>query len=535
MRRRNAAPGARTGRREAGAMILNRAHLAVIAALAIPALAAAQERPVLDLSLDETVERALKNNVDIAVQRFNPELAAESVRSARGAYDPVLTSTLSTTSTKQRSSNVFSGANQLDTTGRVFNFGLTQALPTGGGLNLSFDNSRSTSNSLYQTYDPQYNSSFDLRLTQPLLRNFKLDSRRYQLRVARKNREISDVQFHQTVVNTVANVKQLYYDLLYAIDNLDAQRKSLALAQKFLEENRIKVRVGTMAPLDVVQAESEVASREAVVIGAEAQVTQAEDTLKSAIFPKQDAEMWALRIVPTDRPTAEPKQIDVEAAIKTALEKRTDVAAAHKNLEIAEAGVTLYRSQLLPQLDLIASYGSSGTGGRRRLIDSTDITNPKIVGYVPGGYGDAFSQTVGRDNPTWTLGVNVTVPILNRSAAAAAARSRLSHAQLVAELRSLELQVAAEVRAAARNVETGFKQVASTRAARVLAAQSLDAEEKKFAAGMSTNYLVTQKQRDLAVAEVNELQAIAGYRKSLITFDRAQESGGGSVSFASGG
>ncbi len=520
-------------------MNVNRAYLAIVAALAVSGLAAAQEavqqpeRPALELSLDSAVERALQNNVDIAVQRFNPELAAQSVRGASGIYDPLFTSTLSSTSSKSQSTNVFAGATELDTTGRLFNFGLAQALPTGGNLNLSFENSRATSNSLYQTYDPQYNSSFDLSLTQPLLRNFKLDNRRYQLRVAKKNRDISEVQFHQTVVNTVANVKDLYYDLIYAIDNLDAQRKSLALAQKLLEENRIKVKVGTMAPLDVVQAESEVASREATVIGAEAQVSQAEDTLKSAIFPKQDAAMWALRVVSTDRPTAEAKPVDAEAAIKTALEKRTDVQAAHKNLEIAEEGVTLYRSQFLPQLDMIASYGTSGTGGRRRIVDASDITNPKIVGYVPGGYGDAFSQTFSRDNPTWTLGVNISVPILNRSAAANRARARLSRDQAVAQIRSLELQVAAEVRAAARNVETGFKQVDSTRAARVLAEKSLDAEEKKFAAGMSTNYLVTQKQRDLALAEVTELQAIASYRKSLIAFDRVQESGG-SVSFGGG-
>jgi outer membrane protein TolC len=511
-------------------MILNRAQLAVIAALAMPVLAAAQERPSLELSLDDAVEQALKNNVTIAVQRFEPEMDAQSVRAARGAYDPIFTSNLSRTSAKSPSTNVFSGATKLDQTLGIFNFGVRQALPTGGSLGVTFNNERDTSNSIYQLYNPSYNSSFKLQLTQPLLRSFKADNPRYQLRVAKKNREISDVQFHQVVVNTVANVKELYYDLIYAIDNLDAQKKSLALAQKFLEENRIKVKVGTMAPLDVVQAESEVASREAEVIGAEAQVSQAEDTLKSAIFPKQDAEMWALRVVPTDRPTAERKPVDADAAIKAALEKRTDVAAMHKNLEIAEAGVTFYRSQSLPQLDLIASYGTSGTGGRRLQLDQTDPFNPKIIGYIPGGYGDALSQTFSSDNPTWTLGVNVTVPILNRSAGAAAARARLGRDQVLAQLRSLELQVASQVRAAARGVETGFKQVESRRAARVLAAQSLDAEEKKFAAGMSTNYLVTQKQRDLALAEVAELQATANYRKSLIEFDRVQESGG-SVSF----
>lgn len=512
-------------------MMWNRAHLAIIAALAVPALATAQERPVLELSLDDAVARALENNVNIAVQRFDPQLAAQSVRGARGAYDPLFTSSLSTTSTQRKATNVFSGADKLEITGRTFDFGLRQLLPTGGSVSLSFDNSRGTTNNIFERYNPSYSSSFQIQATQPLLRNFRLDNPRYQLRVAKKNHEISEVQFHQTVVNTVADVKQLYYDLIYAIDNLEAQKKSLALAQKLLGENRIKVRVGTMAPLDIVQAEYEVASREADVIVAEARLTQAEDALKSALFPEQDSAMWALRVLPSDRPTAEKKEIDADAAIQTALEKRTDLAAAHKNLEIAEAGVTLYQSQRLPQLDLSAAYGAAGTGGRQVLLDTTDPFNPRVTGYIPGGYGDAVSQAFARDYPTWTVGVNIGVPILNRSAAANAARARLTRDQRAATLRRLELQVAAEVRNAARGVETGFKRVESTRAARVLATQSLDAEEKKFAAGMSTNYLVTQKQRDLAIAEVNELQATADYRKSLIEFDRVQESGGGSVSF----
>ena len=314
----------------------------------------------------------------------------------------------------------------------------------------------------------------------------KLDPR-LQLKIAKNNRQISDVQFQQTVENTVAGVKQMYYDLLYAIDNLEAQRKSLSLAQKLVGENRIKVRVGTMAPLDVVEAESEQASREEAVILAEAAVLDAEDAIKRAIFPKSDAAMWSLRIVPTDRPTAEAVPVDVEAAIQKALVQRTDLMAARKNLETAGLNVKYASNQKLPGLDFVAGYGASGTGGTQFVRDSP--LGP-IVQTIPGGYGDALSTLFGRDFPTWNIGVNFSYPLFNRTAEATSARAKLSQQQAEESLGRLEMQVTAEVRSAGRAVETNFKRVASTRAARVLQERRLDAEQKKFAAGMSTNFSI---------------------------------------------
>jgi len=331
-------------------------------------------------------------------------------------------------------------------------------------------------------------------------------------------------------------VKQSYYDLLYAIDNLEAQRKSLALAAKFLEENQIKVRVGTLAPLDVVQAESEKASREEAVIVAEAAVAEAEDALKRAIFNTNDPATWETRIVPVERPTAEPFRVDLEAAILTALGKRTDMAAARKRFESAEYNVEYARNQLLPNLDLVAAYGTTGIGGT--FVEREGFGGP-IIRTVPGGFGDAIGDVFGRSFPTWTFGFNLAYPIFNRQADAAEARARISRDQSQANIRRLEMQITGEVRSAARAVETNYKRVESTRAARVLQERRLDAETKKFAAGMSTNFLVTQSQRDLAVAEVAELRAIADYRKSLVNFERVQEAGlggggGGTVTVSTG-
>jgi outer membrane protein TolC len=513
------------------------------ASLGLPAGARAQEpvapprsppttspaRPTLDLSLDESVKRALENNNDIAVERYNPDLSEENIRLYRGSYDPLLTSTVSQNSRTSPATNAFAGATKVDSKTTTYNFGAVQLLRTGGQARLDFTNNRGNTNSVFNTFNPSYNASLNANLSQPFLRNFRIDTNRLQLKVAKKNREISDVQFQQTVTNVVASVKDRYYDLIYAIDNLQAQRTSLSLAQKLLDENQIRVKVGTMAPLDVVAAQSEVASREEGVIVAEAAVMDAEDAIKSAIFPKNDPSVWALRIVPTDRPTAEPFMVDVEAATRKALDQRTDVVAARKSLEIAETNVQYASNQTLPDLNLIAAYGSSGIGGT--IIQRQGFGGP-IISTTPGGYGDALSSVFGRDFPTWTLGVNFTYPIFNRQAAANSARAHISREQTQTSLRRLEMQVASEVRSAGRAVETNYKRVESTRAARVLQEQRLDAEQKKFAAGMSTNFVVTQAQRDLALALVAELRAVADYRKSLVNFDRVQVAGGG-VAFAS--
>jgi outer membrane protein len=487
-------------------------------------------RPELPLSLQDTVTRALENNTDIAVERLNPEMSAEDVREARGVYEPLLFSTITQGSVTSPARNVFSGGDTVNTDTLIYDVGASQLLPTGGSLRVDFDNSRETTDNTFTTFNPSFGSSLLFRFQQPLLKNFSIDANRYQIQVARRNRDISEVQFKQTVLNTTANVKQLYYDLIYAADNLEAQRKSLALATKLVEENRIKVRVGTMAPLDVVAAEAEQASREEAVILAENALLEAEDAVKAAIFPRNDPATWNLRIVPTERPTAEPMSVDVEAAIRVALERRTDLTATRLSVENAEYGLRFWRNQNLPQVDLVASYGSTGIGGTQFLRD--DPLGPP-TGTVPGGFGDALSGVFGRDFPTWQVGVNVSYPILNRQNSAAAARARLNRDQAQANLRRAELQVAAQVRSAGRAVETNYKRVESTRAARVLAERRLDAEEKKFAAGLSTNFLVTQAQRDLAVALVSELRAVADYRKSIVDFERVQESGGGGLTFAS--
>ncbi len=478
--------------------------------------------PVLALTADEAVQRALENNADLAVEKFTPEGADLNISDAKSVYDPVVFSSLSTQSRTNKSTNTISGGAQVESDTLTYNFGASKAIQTGGAFRVDFNNNRQSTNSTISAFNPNFNSSFNVNFTQPLLRNRSIDQNRLNLKVTKRNKEITDLQFRSIVVSTLANVRKLYYDLIYAVENLSAQRKSLSLAQKFLNENQIKVNVGTLAPLDVVAAESEVATREEGVVIAENALAEAQDAIKRAILPRNDPEAWKTTIVATDRPTAQPVPVDADAAINTALAKRIDYQVLQKNMQNLEDQVSLAKQGRKPSLDLFANYGTVGTGGTQ-LIDLTN--NQRLPTPITGGYGDAVSEVFGRDFPTWNVGVNFTYPIFNRVGRNAAARGELALEQYRSVIRRSELQIASEVRTASRSVETNFKRVATTQAARTLQQRRLDAEEKKFAAGMSTNFLVTQAQRDLALAEVAEIRAIADYNKSLVDFQRVQEAG----------
>jgi outer membrane protein TolC len=485
---------------------------------------APDNRPVLNLSLHEAVERAMANNLDIAVANFNPKTSEFTVAELKGFYEPILASTISYNSFDQQAQLTFqANPNKADTT--TFDFGISQSLQTGGHISLDFPNNHVDTNNPVATYNPSFNSALNAQLSQPLLRDLKVDSHRYQIQVAKKNHEISDVQFRQTVVNTMANVKNLYYNLVFALDNLDAQRKSLSLATNLVEQNRLKVRVGTLAQLDVIEAESEEASRQESVIVAVAAIAAAEDALRRTIYPNNEPATWASRIVPTDRPTAERVVVDVDAAVRKALADRTDMLVTRKQLENAEYDIAYTQNQRLPGLDLIAAYGMSGLGGTQLKRDPAQGPFGPVIGTVPGNYGDAVSTVFHNDYPTWTVGVNFSYPILNRQANAAHARAQASRDQTRVSILQLEMQITEEVRAAARNVETNYQRIETSRAARILQESRLATENKKFDSGRSTNFLVTQAQRDVALADVAELSAISDYRKSLVEWERVQEAG----------
>jgi len=340
------------------------------------------------------------------------------------------------------------------------------------------------------------------------------------------------VQLRQTVITTLRQVKYAYWNLAYAVENLKVQQQSLDLARESLKNNKSRVGIGTMAPIDIVEAEAEVARNEEAVIIAEAQITRAEDALRQVIFDPKNPDFWRTTFELTDPPVFRVQDIDLDAAVKRALDNRTDLVNMRKSLEATDVNIRYFKNQTLPDLNVRAGYGLTGQGGTNYTF--SDTFPPVPISIVDNGWGSVYSQMLSNDFHNWSLAVTVGYPLGRSGAEAALARARVSYSQQQLELRNQELTVATQVREVVRTLNTNRKRVDATRASRDLAQRRLDAEQKKFQAGMSTNFFVVQAQRDLASAKNAELQAILDYSRSLVDFETVQEAPvvGGGISLA---
>jgi outer membrane protein TolC len=474
------------------------------------------------ISIDDAVALALEYNLNLQVERINPRVQDLSVAQARTGYTPVFQTALDWNDQTQPPASFLSGnASQIVGNNAGFDFGLNALTKWGGTYNVAFNNSRATTNNIFTNFNPQFFSSLSLGYTQPLLRNFTIDGTRQQLLVSQKTREISDVQLQQAIAVTTRNVKNAYYDLMYAIGNLNVQRQSLDLARQSLKDNRARVEIGTMAPIDIVQAEAEVAQREESVILAEAAISRAEDTLRALIFDPASPDFWTVRPEPTETVVFRATLVDTDAAVRTALTQRTDLVASRKQLESNDVNIRYFRNQTMPDVNASLTYFAQAIGGTA-FVRGEGFPGP-ITGSVEKSYGSTLGTLFAGDFPTWTLGVQVSYPIGQANAEAALARARLQDQQARRQLQAQELQVATQIREFARQVQTNAKRVEATRAARTLAERRLEAEEKKFQAGMTTAFLVFQAQRDLNQARNNELQALLDYNKSVVDFETGQQ------------
>ena len=407
----------------------------------------------------------------------------------------------------------------VDNTVSTYNTGISQALEWGGGnVNFQFNNNKQVTSNNLVNYNPAFNNNFQLTLTQPLLRGFRIDNNRQQLRVTALNRDASEIQLRGTIATTLANVRNAYWELVYAIQSLEVARGSLELASKLVQDNQARVEVGTLAPLDVVQAQAEEATRRQAVAQAEAQWRTSELSLKRLVVSGTDDPLWDAEINPVDRPTFLSEALNVEGAVRKALDDRTDLQAARKTVDSNDITLRYMQNLTLPQLDLQATYGATGLGGTQFRRTGTGVTS-QIIGTVPGGYADAWRTLTGRDYPTWNVALTFAYPIGQSAQEAQAARARVQRNQSTAQLRALELQVATEVASAALQVQSGLTRYQAASAARELALKRLDAEQSRFDVGLSTNFLVVQAQRDLATAQNTELRALLDYRKALVDFE----------------
>jgi outer membrane protein len=495
---------------------------------------------VVELALDDATARALERNLDIAVERLNPQTFDFSIAALDANYRPTFNSNfgLRSQSAFQRSQTA-GAANSLGlltTDTLTNNYGVSQNMKWGGGsLAVGFNNSRQEQSDLFATRNPSLNANLTAAYVQPLLRNFRIDGTRASLQITQINQQISETALRATISRTLVNVRNAYWDLVYAIASAEVAERSLALATRLVEDNQARVEVGTLAPLDVLQAQAEQANRRGTVAQTAAARRTAELALKQLIVNGTDDPLWNVTIEPIDRPTYSSTPVDVADAVRRALGMRTDLETARRQLASNDVSLKSLTDQQMPALDLTASYGVAGIGGPQFFRQGFGGT---ITDIVPGGYSDALRLLAGRDAPSWNVALNFSYPIGASPAEANVARARLQQRQTIAQTRAMELRVATEVTNAALQVEATRERLQAATVALDLAEKRLEAEQSRFDVGLTTNFFVVQAQRDLRDAQNVELRALLDYRRAQVDFERVQEipaGGGGGITSIQGG
>lgn len=507
--------------------------------LVAPAPAAPYAR---SLTIDEAVALALEQNIALRVERMNPDVTALDLAQAYSGWLPALTGNLRFNSSSQPPSSFLeTDEDTLTSDTFVGSAGVEQFLPTGGNYTFGYQGLRNETNNAFAALNPSTRGNLTFTFNQPLLRNRGIDNTRQQIIVSRNNLAISEFDLRNTVVSTIRNVKNAYWDLVVAQSNLAVQQQTLELSHQTLADNRKRVEVGTMAPIDIVQAEAEVAGNEEAVILAEQTVAQAQDRLRALLLDPGAPNFWDTTFAPTDVPALSPTPVDVDAAVGMAMQNRLDLKRSRALLENNQTRIQFLQNQIKPQLNANVEYGLAGLGGTVITRDF-DPNNPLGGGAIASESVRRYSEVlrdIGAFNfPTWAVSLQFRYPLGRNSDRINLTRAEMQNDQSLLQLQDSERQVVQQVRDLGRQVNTNLRRVGSTQAARALAEKRLEAEEKKFGVGLSTTFAVLQAQRDLAAARNNEQRAILDYVKSLVDFEASQEAsiaGAGGVSVVTGG
>ncbi len=489
-----------------------------------PAVAAPQG-PQFQLSADEAVRMALENNLGIRASRLSPQVQALILNQTRASFAPTLISNFVKNSSTTPPEDFLSGSGTaLTNAGLRTNGGLQQLLKWGGGrYQVTLDGARNITSNAGSVYNPRLSSNLNAIYTQPLLRNFSIDSLRQQLLSGQKEQEIVDLQLQQQLTQTARSVRSAYYDLVGAIGQLQVAQQSLDLANESLRNNQRRVEVGTIPPIDIVEAQAEVSRNEEAVIINEAQVRSLEDALRTLVMNPAQPDFWTTRIAPSEQPVLTAQVVDVESAVRNALDKRTDLAQLRRQMDQTDISIRYAKNQKLPAVDLTTSYNVIGLGGTQNEFNyAAGVIPAPIIRSSQRSFGNALSDVFGNDFRTWSVQLNVSYPIGSSAAGAALAQGRLQREQQVTTLRAQELQVTAQVRDAGRQVDTSLKRVDATRKAREFAERRYEAEQKRMNVGLSTTFQLFQAARDLAAARLAELNAIIAYNRSLVNFEAVQ-------------
>jgi HAE1 family hydrophobic/amphiphilic exporter-1 len=504
------------------------------------------------LSLNEAITMALENNNNIETAQIDVQVSEFDLTAARGVFDP----RFATQSYFERSviptASSLGGANGSTTsTGIVGNAGFSGFTPfAGGSYQAQFNSSRQTTNNPFTSLNPQFPTSVTLSYTQPLFRGLRTDDNRRRIQIARKNLSLTDAQFRQQSINTITSVVQTYWDLAYALRNLQVQIDAVRQARVQVESNRRQVQEGYLAPIDIIAADTQVTNFEQNVYAAQEQVTRAESNLKTLILPKADADLWARAVVPTTPVNVEPPRTSFEEALSAAMTTRPEIAQLQTNREINEINTRYFRDQTKPRVDLIASFtgaglaGTSVTSGSNPLTSSFgpiiervnelstlnnlppislngDSTGGGLPNNLIGGYGQSLQNIIGFNYPTFRVGVNIELPFGNRTAKANLGRSLAEGTRIEAVRDQTVQQIKFEVQTSLQALRSSEARLASAAASRSSAEQLYASEQRRLQNGTSTVYFVLQRQQELVASRARELQAQTDLNKAIANFQRS--------------
>jgi HAE1 family hydrophobic/amphiphilic exporter-1 len=508
------------------------------------------------LSLPEVIAMALDNNKDIQSALIDCQVARFSLGAARGAYDPKFSAQAPYLRSITPMGSVLAGAANGLLLEKDFSF-VPQVNGnlswTGASYGLSFSSKSSYTNNAFSTLNPQYPTSLTASFTQPLRRGLRFDANRQRIEVARKNVALSDAQFRQRVSDIVTQAAKNYWDLVYALQNLDVQIVAADTAKRQVESNRRQVDQGLLAPIDIVEAETQLAQFEQNVYIAQASLTAAENALKTMILPDRSSPIWSTALIPVTEPNGPLAEELLDDVIEEAIASRPELAEIKITAEVNQTNLRYYREQVKPQLDLVASYMSSGLAG---VLSSSSAPNPFTAGFavmiarlnqlsvpmnlppidmsvlgsfsgsgVPpgmiGGYAHSLSTLTGLGSPTVQVSLQLSLPIRNRTAqenmAAALAEVRRSEVQR----KQIEQQIQADVRNAMQSLASYKIGLDAARTARRSAQEQYASEQRKFKAGTSTLFLVLQRQTTLVTAQSSEIRAQTELSKATADLEHA--------------
>ncbi len=503
----------------------------------------AAQRRELRISLAEAMRIAFQNNLDIRIVGFDRSLAQERVTSAKGRFEPFFFIGIpgatginpfpggaafgggggfggfGFSDIQSPASTALAGADTVTSQTGATLFDFQQTLQGGMRYDVTYNVSRTDTNSIFQSLNPSWDNTLAVSIVQPLLNGRGRDAAAVDMLLAQANTVVSEHAFRSQVEAILLQVERAYWQLVFAERDLAVKESSLQLAREQLGRTEVQVEVGLIAPVQTTQAEVQVAARETELIVARNGLEDARDVLRVLLRAEALPNGWDTALEPTDEPRIEAAPVDLQAAIAAAMEKRPEIDQGQAVIEARGVEVRANQSALLPRVDLLAQVSVNGIGGDRQVRQGA--FPGQIVDVIPGGYGDAIDQLFSFDFTSWRLGVNVTVPIGNSTAKGNYAQATINQDRARVDLERTKQRVILEVRQAARGVTAAAEAARSAAKTRQLAERQLEIETDRFEVGMSTNFEVLRFQDDLAVVRSGELRAVIEHRLAVAELERA--------------